>query len=106
MSEIFQWKGSLPNGLDQTFSPADKIHVGEEIADVFIYSTRLCDICNINLSGAINHYVNPKELIQSYRIENDLKWFPLTFNNLENYLNEGKSGAFNFFPTFFLMLIL
>ena len=103
MSEIFQWKGSLPNGLDQTFSPADKIHVGEEIADVFIYSTRLCDICNINLPGAINHYINPKELIQSYRIENHLQWFPLTFNNLENYLNERKSGTFQ--NSFLFMLI-
>jgi dCTP diphosphatase len=35
------------------FSEKDYIHIGEEIADVFIYTTRLCDVSNINLGNAV-----------------------------------------------------
>lgn len=34
------------------------MHLGEEIADVFIYSTRLCDICRIDLSRAVQNTID------------------------------------------------
>ncbi len=33
----------------------DLIHLGEEVSDVFIYSLRLAEICQIDLGLAINH---------------------------------------------------
>lgn len=52
--EIFQWKGQLeiqPDGEHVTVE--EIVHIGEEIADVFIYSTRLSDICNIDFAQAV-----------------------------------------------------
>lgn len=44
--EIFQWKGGLDDGVSAATFSADEIdHIGEELADVLIYSTRLCSIC-------------------------------------------------------------
>ncbi|KAJ1429075.1 hypothetical protein B484DRAFT_396496 [Ochromonadaceae sp. CCMP2298] len=51
--EIFQWKGTLeaqPGAAH--FSEKEMINIGEEIADVFIYSTRLCEVCNIDMAQA------------------------------------------------------
>lgn len=58
--EIFQWKGSLESDLKENeitklFTEKEITHIGEEIADVCIYTTRLCDICNINLGNAVLH---------------------------------------------------
>ena len=53
ISEIFQWKGSLEEGLDGSFSMRDREHIGEELADVFIYTTRLSDLSGINLASAV-----------------------------------------------------
>jgi dCTP diphosphatase len=41
------------------FSEKDYIHIGEEIADVFIYTTRLCDVSNINLCNAVLQLIEP-----------------------------------------------
>lgn len=54
ISEIFQWKGPLENGIDN-FTAAEKEHIGEEIADVMIYSTRLCDLCGIDLAYSVRY---------------------------------------------------
>jgi dCTP diphosphatase len=54
ISEIFQWKGPLENGVDN-FTAAEKVHIGEEIADVMIYSTRLCDLCGIDLAYSVRY---------------------------------------------------
>lgn len=44
--EIFQWKGDLDAGISSSsFAEKEIDHIGEEMADVFIYSTRLCSIC-------------------------------------------------------------
>ena len=54
--EIFQWKVSLENIVTNWidyFSEKEKVNIGEEIADVFIYSTRLSDICNIDLAYVV-----------------------------------------------------
>lgn len=53
LSEIFQWRGDdgCPPGLD-SWSEADKVHLGEEMSDVLIYLIRLADRCNINLTAA------------------------------------------------------
>ena len=53
LSEIFQWRGECKPGLP-SFNNNDKIHLGEEMADVLIYLCRLADVCNINLTHAVN----------------------------------------------------
>ena len=55
LSEIFQWKSDeqCKPGLSKWSKP-DKIHLGEEMADVLIYLSRLADVCNINLTHAVH----------------------------------------------------
>lgn len=40
LAEIFQWKGEVAAGLP-TFTEQERTHLGEELADVMIYLTRL-----------------------------------------------------------------
>lgn len=63
ISEIFQWKGPLTKGIDD-FSIREKEHIGEEIADVMIYSTRLCDMCGIDLAYSVRYCASVTENIQ------------------------------------------
>jgi len=51
VSECFQWKGELAPGLP-TFTPQEKVHVGEELSDVLLYLILLADKCEIDLSAA------------------------------------------------------
>ena len=52
LAECFQWKGEVARGLPE-FSEPEKIHVGEELADVLIYTVRLADVCGISLSECV-----------------------------------------------------
>jgi hypothetical protein len=91
LSEIFQWKGPLPDGLDQSFPQKDIIHIGEEIADVFIYSIRLCDICNVNLAKAVMYQLSQSSTsvessdLDFICLETNL-WSDLTFSILDKQL--------------------
>ena len=92
LSEIFQWKGNLPDGLDSSFGSKDVIHVGEECSDVFIYSTRLCDVCNINLSKAVKFCLLHKERALEVAAENETEfkctetemWSDINFKYIES----------------------
>ena len=48
IAEIFQWKGEVEKGL-KGFTEAEKVHVGEEIADVLSYLIRLADVSDIDI---------------------------------------------------------
>lgn len=78
--EIFQWKGSLENivnnGIDD-FSEKEKVNIGEEIADVFIYSTRLSDICNIDLAYVVEQ-ISSQPVIFERCLSNDFMAIPNT----------------------------
>lgn len=52
VSEIFQWRGEVKPGLP-SFNRKDKVHLGEELADVAVYLIRLSDRCGIDLPSAI-----------------------------------------------------
>lgn len=54
LSEIFQWKSDqeCKPGLSK-WTQSDKIHLGEEMADILIYLSRLADICGINMKHAV-----------------------------------------------------
>ncbi|KAF0934851.1 hypothetical protein E2562_028855 [Oryza meyeriana var. granulata] len=51
LSEIFQWKGEVPKGLPG-WDEAEKVHLGEELADVLLYLIRLSDMCGVDLGRA------------------------------------------------------
>jgi len=51
LSEIFQWKGEVKEGLPD-FSDDEKVHLGQELSDVLIYLLRLSDKCHIDLPKA------------------------------------------------------
>ena len=52
LAECFQWKSEVARGLP-AFSESEKIHVGEELADVLIYTVRLADVCGISLGECV-----------------------------------------------------
>ena len=52
LAECFQWKGEVERDLP-AFSEPEKIHVGEELADVLIYTVRLADVCGISLTDCV-----------------------------------------------------
>lgn len=52
LAEIFQWRGEVEVGLPD-FTPEEKIHVGEEIADCILYLTRISQQCGVDLPKAI-----------------------------------------------------
>uniref|UniRef100_A0A2P2N447 dCTP pyrophosphatase 1 n=1 Tax=Rhizophora mucronata TaxID=61149 RepID=A0A2P2N447_RHIMU len=51
LSEIFQWKGEVPRGLPD-WKEEERLHLGEELADVLLYLVRLSDMCGIDLGKA------------------------------------------------------
>jgi len=66
IAECFQWKGSLDSGVvvqakedthnaQGSFTPDEVVHVGEEVADVLIYLTRLCDVMRLDLAAAVKN---------------------------------------------------
>lgn len=48
--EIFQW---LTPEKSRRLPPAEKRHLGEEIADVLIYLARLADVCEVDVLDAV-----------------------------------------------------
>ena len=52
LAECFQWKGEVARGLPE-FSGSERTHVGEELADVLIYTVRLADVCGIALDDCV-----------------------------------------------------
>ena len=106
ISEIFQWKGPLNDGVDG-FTPEENVHIGEEIADVMLYSTRLCDLCGIDLAYSIRYCaremsslpysaINPSEMFvkecssSSMNTENVSEdWDNLTFTELDSLVQVG-----------------
>ena len=52
LAECFQWKSEVARNLPE-FSEPEKIHVGEELADVLIYTVRLADVCGISLNDCV-----------------------------------------------------
>lgn len=69
--EIFQWK----NMEESKFENLDKetlTHVSEEIADILIYTLRLCDIMNISPEAAINEKIQKNSLKYPEEVINDI----------------------------------
>jgi NTP pyrophosphatase (non-canonical NTP hydrolase) len=60
LCEIFQWRGCI--GDMSSFKSQEITHLGEEIADVFIYNTRLADLCGVDLAQAIQHHIEGRDL--------------------------------------------
>lgn len=58
--EIFQFKGNLDTfdlHNNSNLSSSEIVHAGEEISDVLIYLTRLCTVCDIDLSACIQQKI-------------------------------------------------
>jgi dCTP diphosphatase len=53
LSAIFQWKSDSESIFQDEFTAKELTHLGEEIADVFIYNLRLSDVVGIDLMKAI-----------------------------------------------------
>ena len=49
--ELFQWRGECEHLLPG-WSAADRVHLGEELADCLLYLVRLSDRCGIDLAAA------------------------------------------------------
>eukprot|EP00743_Colponemidia_sp_Colp-15_P006349 GILK01006833.1.p1 GENE.GILK01006833.1~~GILK01006833.1.p1 ORF type:complete len:246 (-),score=34.79 GILK01006833.1:276-983(-) len=52
VSELFQWKGEVPVGLEG-WSAEERQNLGDELSDVLLYLVRLADRCEIDLPAAV-----------------------------------------------------
>ncbi|XP_065308578.1 dCTP pyrophosphatase 1-like [Dermacentor albipictus] len=52
VSECFQWKGEVKEGLPD-WTSEEKTHLGEELSDVLVYLIRLADRCQVDLPTAV-----------------------------------------------------
>ncbi|KAK8772554.1 hypothetical protein V5799_024201 [Amblyomma americanum] len=52
VSECFQWKGEVKDGLPD-WTPEERTHLGEELSDVLVYLIRLADRCQVDLPAAV-----------------------------------------------------
>lgn len=76
-----------PDG--EHLSQEEVIHIGEEIADVFIYSTRLSDICNIDLAEAVSYKLQP-EAHSSLVRPGDNVWRSVPFDDFSASIQDMK----------------
>ncbi len=85
LCEIFQWVGSLDMGIvDANFDSSKMTHVGEEIADVFIYAVRLSDVCSIDASSEIvSNFSQESQLVK--RCTSDNPWHSLSFIEVDRF---------------------
>ena len=67
LSELFQWRGEVKPGCPD-WTPEEKIHLGEEMADVLIYLVRLADVCAIDLPSAVKRKIELNSV--KYPVEN------------------------------------
>ena len=51
LCELFQWRGEVPPGLPG-WSDAERAALGDELADVLLYLTRLAHVCDVDLGRA------------------------------------------------------
>lgn len=88
LCEIFQWKGQIESN-QASFTDKELIHIGEEISDVFIYSTRLCTICNINLPYLVSEYIQHGDNLFDTNINNYMNdnWIDISFDDLPSQFN-------------------
>jgi NTP pyrophosphatase (non-canonical NTP hydrolase) len=59
LCEIFQWQGCVTNITD-VLKPDKVTHLGEEISDVFIYNSRLADLCGLDLAELVRDRLESK----------------------------------------------
>lgn len=95
--EIFQWKGQLEEevikgGQVTSLSPAEITHIGEEIADVFIYTTRLCDICLIDLAAAVSIQLSRSSAstLAPTISDDSFRWQHLEFAVVDGFLQNSQ----------------
>lgn len=58
LSEIFQWRpdADCTPGL-RGWMDIDRVHLGEELADVLLYLVQLADVCDIDLPVAVTRKI-------------------------------------------------
>lgn len=107
LQEIFQWKGDFKTPLtnkDDLFNEKEFINIGEEISDVFIYTTRLADMCCIDLAKSVKLYLNSNDPIDINKFDylqatSSESWTHLSFGELkqltEKHLSEDSSLSVN-----------
>lgn len=52
LAETLQWKGEVAPGLP-SLTEAERVHVGEELSDVLLYTVRLSDVCGLDLAACV-----------------------------------------------------
>ncbi|ELU04122.1 hypothetical protein CAPTEDRAFT_93509, partial [Capitella teleta] len=52
LSELFQWKGEVSNGLPD-WSEKEKSDLGDELTDVLVYTVGLANACHVDLPAAV-----------------------------------------------------
>lgn len=62
LSEIFQWKSNMDNNVNFKLTELELTHIGEEISDIYIYTSRICEQCGIDLSISVKNYLTDSNI--------------------------------------------
>ena len=103
LSEIFQWRGSMDDGMmeekHEIFLKDKGVHIGEEIADCLIYTVRLSDLCKINLSKAtqslLNMNINANRKDDKVYNYQDSEWNHMTFQEIIDIIDNTGNNSNN-----------
>lgn len=109
IAECFQWKGDLDSGVtvrvlgdgntsQGSFKPEEVVHVGEEIADVLIYLSRLSDVMRVDLGAAVTNLIQASQgsigahssTRLSEHMEEGSGWSPCALEDLHAYAAEKR----------------
>lgn len=76
LTEIFQWK-------KESLSQKERIHLGEELSDVLIYSVRFCDTVGVDLSSLLIRLGTDREyVLTANNLVFSPSWSSLSFEEL------------------------
>lgn len=99
LSELFQWRGEVTNGLPE-FSSQEKVRVGEEMSDVLIYLVDLAEQCQIDLPAAVRDkmkknaakYPVQRVIGKSDKYSDYPEYEPEKVNTTDNVQHEREEG--------------
>lgn len=94
VAEALQWRSGVTRA---DFAEEERHHLGEELSDVWIYATRLCDVCNIDLARCSDHFIRG-EALGEVRPLSASTWSDMPFTTISNALQLSETN-----PRFFVL---
>lgn len=83
VAEALQWRSGIRKA---DFAEEERHHLGEELSDVWIYATRLCDVCGVDLARCCDSFIRGEPLVDVRPMSGTTTWGDLQFSTISNAL--------------------